>query len=211
MGKGWKMKSAHIGRLALQARFAFARFGWSRFIAALLCVAGAVCWLAWIPRQQADAGAQSATIERVRKALQAPRAARRESAASPAQAHLTAFYATLGDRLHAERQIAVLFDIARNSGLVLSKGDYTWAYDRASQVYAYQVLLPVAGTYGAVRRFCEQVLLTIPFASLDEITFKREAISNGALDARLRFTLYLKDAPADQAVPTKLAMEANTP
>jgi len=63
----------------------------------------------------------------------------------------------------------------------------------------------------AVRRFCERVLLTIPFASLDEITFKREAVGNGSLDARLRFTLYLTDAPTVHVAPETLAMEVKSP
>jgi hypothetical protein len=205
------MKTVRVGRLALQTRLALSRLGWSRFVAALLALAGAACWLAWIPAQHSDANAQATAIERQRMALRAPRVARRETPAAPAQANLMAFYAALGTRQHAERQIGTLFELARKSGLVLSKGDYTWAYDRNSQVYAYQVLLPVAGPYGAVRRFCEQVLLTIPYASLDEITFKREAIGSGSLDARLRFTLFLTDVPTVRVAPEKLAMEIKAP
>jgi len=33
--------------------------------------------------------------------------------------------------------------------------------------------------------------LAIPFASLDEINFKRDAVTNPLLDAKLRFTFYL--------------------
>jgi hypothetical protein len=205
------MKTVRVGRLALQTRLALSRLGWSRFVAALLALAGAACWLAWIPAQHSDANAQATAIVRQRMALRAPRVARRETPAAPAQANLMAFYAALGTRQHAERQIGTLFELARKSGLVLSKGDYTWAYDRNSQVYAYQVLLPVAGPYGAVRRFCEQVLLTIPYASLDEITFKREAIGSGSLDARLRFTLFLTDVPTVRVAPEKLAMEIKAP
>jgi hypothetical protein len=211
MGKDQKMKAADVGRLALQTRFAFSRFGWSRFVAVLLCVTGAVCWLWWVPKQQADAKAQLIAIEGERMALRTARAAPRAVTSSPAQEHLTALYATLGDRRQAERQIGTLFDIARNTGLVLSKGEYTLAYDRISQIYTYQILLPVAGPYSAIRHFCEQVLLTIPFASLDEITFKRDAIGNGALDARLRFTLHLKDAPVARLVPEKFTMKDNAP
>ncbi len=205
------MKTVRVGTLALQTRLALSRLGWSRFVAALLALAGAACWLAWIPAQHSVANAQATAIERQRMALRAPRVARRETPAAPAQANLMAFYAALGTRQHAERQIGTLFELARKSGLVLSKGDYTWAYDRNSQVYAYQVLLPVAGPYGAVRRFCEQVLLTIPYASLDEITFKREAIGSGSLDARLRFTLFLTDVPTVRVAPEKLAMEIKAP
>ena len=39
-------------------------------------------------------------------------------------------------------------------------------------------------------------LMAIPFASLDEINFRRDAIGSRTLEAKLRFTLYLNDVPA---------------
>jgi hypothetical protein len=205
------MRAAHVGRLALQTHLALSRFGWSRFVAVQLCVAGALCWLWWIPQQRAEAKAELIAIEGQRMALRATRAAPHAATTLPTQAHLTAFYATLGDRQHAERQVGTLFAIARSTGLVLAKGEYTSVYDRVSQIDTYQILLPVAGPYSAIRRFCEQVLLTLPFASLDEISFKRDAIGNGVLDARLRFTLYLKDLPVVRLEPEKIAMEDIAP
>ena len=57
--------------------------------------------------------------------------------------------------------------------------------------YTYQVTLPVKGSYGAVWKFGMLALRAIPFASLDEISFRRDAIGDAAVEARLRLTLYL--------------------
>jgi hypothetical protein len=49
---------------------------------------------------------------------------------------------------------------------------------------------PIKGTYVQIRLFVEQILLTMPYASLDEIGFKRDAINNSQLDTTLTFSIY---------------------
>jgi hypothetical protein len=51
----------------------------------------------------------------------------------------------------------------------------------------------VKGSYAAIWQFAMAALRTIPFASLDEITFRRDAIGDATVDARLKLTLYLRD------------------
>jgi hypothetical protein len=110
---------------------------------------------------------------------------------SPNELHQSQFYAALGEQGYAEQQLKTLFDIAAKNGLRLDQGEYKSNFDRNSDTLAYQIQLPVVGSYSAIRQFCEEVLLAIPFASLDEMSFKRDAISNNNLEAKLRFTLYL--------------------
>jgi hypothetical protein len=62
-------------------------------------------------------------------------------------------------------------------------------------VHAYQVTLPVKGSYAAVWNFALDSLRAIPFASLDDISFKRDSIGDDKVAARLRLTLYLADQP----------------
>jgi hypothetical protein len=114
---------------------------------------------------------------------------------APAQAtdNLDAFYGALGARGSAEQQVRTLFGLATKSGLVLRQGEYKPGYDRNAQVYTYQVNLPVKGSYAAIWQFAMAALRTIPFASLDEITFHRDAIGDATVDARLKLTLYLRD------------------
>ena len=54
--------------------------------------------------------------------------------------------------------------------------------------------LPLKGSYAAVWQFALQALRAMPFASLDELSFRREQIADPTLEARVRLTLYLSDA-----------------
>jgi hypothetical protein len=117
---------------------------------------------------------------------------------APAQApdNLAAFYGALGERGSAEQQVKTLFALATKSGLVLRQGEYKAGHDRNAHVYTYQVNLPVKGSYQAIWQFAMAALRAIPFASLDEITFHRDAIGDATVEARLRLTLYLRDGTA---------------
>jgi hypothetical protein len=163
----------------------------------LACAAG----LAWTLHASVELDAE-------REALLAARAARQ--AASPAAAaaapavpaapapsadSLDAFYAALGPRRYAEQQDKTLFTLAAKSGLSLSQGEYNTGYDRNARVTTYQVNLPVKGSYGAIWQFAFGALRAIPFASLDDVSFRRDSIGDPAVEARLRLTFYLKDAP----------------
>ena len=75
----------------------------------------------------------------------------------------------------------------------MSRADYKFGADRNGRYRTYQIVLPVKGSYSAIRQFCEQTLLAIPFASLDEMNFKRDAIGSSTLEAKLHFTVYLAD------------------
>jgi hypothetical protein len=177
--------------------------------ALFLCCAAALAWSLHVAGQ----------LDAERAALLAARAARQAAAPaapggaagaagpaaaaaqppSPAAAQpsdpLDAFYTALGPRRYAEQQVRTLFTLAAKNGLSLSQGEYKTGYDRNARVTTYQVNLPVKGSYGAIWQFAMGALRAIPFASLDDISFRRDNIGDPAVEARLRLTLYLKDAP----------------
>ena len=126
-----------------------------------------------------------------------PRCRRRPPPPAPASAgpneNLALFYDTLGERRYAEQQVKTLFALAAKSGLVLSQGEYKGAFEQNGRFHTYQVNLPVKGSYGAIWQFGMQALRAIPFASLDEISFRRDTIGEPTVEARVRLTLYLAD------------------
>ena len=91
----------------------------------------------------------------------------------------------------AKVNLLTLFAVAAKNGLSLNQAEYKFAANQAGMFHTYSIALPVKGQYASIRAFCEQVLLAIPFASLDQIEFKREAINSPLLEAKIRFTLYL--------------------
>jgi hypothetical protein len=80
---------------------------------------------------------------------------------------------------------------AQRNELTLAKGEYKFSEERDFRLAAYQVTLPVSGGYAQVRGFVNDVLDAVPAAALEELTLKREAIDDDALEARVRFTLFL--------------------
>lgn len=177
----------NVAALLLRARLAALRAGAPACIAAGLCVAGIAAW-AWVVPHQA------ALSKQLTQPLPVP--APLSSAPPPPSANqnLAGFYEVLGEKRYTEQQVKILFDVAARSNLILSQGEYKSAYDKASGVTTYQIVLPVKGPYGAVWRFAMEALRSMPFAALDEVAFRRDNIADPTVEARLRLTLYLKDA-----------------
>ena len=159
-------------------------------LAALVLCIGAAMALAWLVPARELLGEQAVLARRVAALPVAP-----VVLAPPAtdEHHLELFYGTLGERRHAEQQLRALFALAAKSGLVLRQGEYKAAFERNARLHTYQVTMPVKGSYGAIWQFALGALRAIPFAALDEISFKREGIGDAQVEARLRLTLYLAE------------------
>lgn len=181
------MKPLNMAALMLRGRLVLQRAGAPLCTAGLLALAGASGWL-WLLPQRAALQLQLA------RPLPAPATLVVAAPPPSANQNLADFYAVLGPQRYAEQQVKVLFDLAAKNGLVLNQGEYKLARDAASGVTTYQIILPVKGGYQAIWQFAMQALRDMPFASLDEVAFRRESIGEAAVEARLRLTLYLKDA-----------------
>ncbi|MBD8531240.1 MULTISPECIES: hypothetical protein [unclassified Massilia] len=190
------MKRNAFAAVWLRLRIALAAANPVALGALVLCI-GAAAALAWLlpARELVE---ESRVLARRQAALPAAQAA------APVQVepatdeyHLALFNAALGDRRHAERQVKTLFALAAKSGLVLRQGEYKAAFERNARLHTYQVTLPVKGSYNAIWQFALGALRAIPFAALDEISFKRDAIGETEVEARLRITLYLLDRPGE--------------
>jgi hypothetical protein len=184
---GGAMNSVNLQALLLRARLALLRLGAPACVAIALCTAGVAAW-AWLLPQRAEQARLMA------QPLPTPSALAVAPPPPSSNQNLAGFYQVLGEKRYAEQQVKVLFDLAAKSGLTLSQGEYKAAYDKASRVSTYQIILPVKGPYQSIWQFAMQALRDMPFASLDEVGFRRESIADPMVEARLRFTLYLKDA-----------------
>jgi hypothetical protein len=191
------MNGSAITSVLLRLRIALAAASPLALGALVLCI-GAALALAWLIPARALLAEQAVLARRVATlpAQQAELAAPLVLAAPATdEHHLALFYGTLGERRQTEQQIKALFALAAQSGLVLRQGEYKAAFDRNARLHSYQVTMPVKGNYGAIWRFALGALRAIPFAALDEISFKRDAIGEAQVEARLRLTLYLSERP----------------
>lgn len=188
------MNAQTLGRMGLSLRLSLARLGWGNALAVLLLAAGAAAWLWGMPRIEQQEAASRRALIAVQTSLATVPAQAPAPAVPPTEQHLQQFRDVLGESRYAEQQVKTLFAIAAKNGLNLGQAEYKFGASKDGQFHTYAVSLPLKGSYAAVRAFCEQVLLAIPFASLDEVVFKRESVGNAGLDAKLRFTLYLDNA-----------------
>lgn len=182
-----KMNHVNLTAPVLRARIALRRAGIPACVAVMLCAAGVTSWAVLLPRSAAQARVMALPLPAPSTLVTAP-------APPSANQNLAVFYDVLGEQRYAEQQVKLLFDLAAKSNLVLSQGEYKAGYDKASRVSTYQIILPVKGPYQAIWQFAMQGLREMPFASLDEVSFRRDSIAEPTVEARLRFTLYLKDA-----------------
>ena len=181
------VSAPNVGSLVLRLGIALRRAGPVALGAAVVLAASAVALMWIVPEHEARAAQHRAVLAQA-TAAPAPLAVQ---VAQPQAPSIDAFYSALGERRDAEQQVRTLFGLAEKAGLSLRQGEYRGAYDRNARVYAYQVTLPVRGPYKSVWGFAMSSLASIPFASLDEISFKRESVGDVNVDARLRLTLYL--------------------
>ena len=185
------MKNFNLAAVALRLRLAVMARGPVVCVSLLLLLAAGAT-LAWLlPQRALQAGRHQVAM---RLALMPPAAAAK-SAPVTSNENLTAFYAALGEKRYAEQQVKTLFGLAAKANLSLSQGEYKSAYDRNARLHSYQVTLPVKGSYRDVWQFGMLSLRAIPFASLDEMSFKRETIGDSQVEARMRLTLYLAERP----------------
>lgn len=186
------MKPFNLSALALRLQLALSALGPVFCAACVLVFVGgaALVWL--LPQRALQAERQQVAL----RLAAMPAQALARAAPVSANDNLLHFYEALGEKRHAEQQVRTLFGLASKARLSLSQGEYKSAYERNALLHTYQVTLPVKGSYADVWQFSMMALRAIPFASLDEISFKRDTIGDTQVEARLRLTLYLSDQSA---------------
>jgi len=104
---------------------------------------------------------------------------------------LTDFYGSFPPMQAAPELLRKIYRAAERRGLVLSQGEYKAVRERTGMLTRYQVVLPVKGPYLPVREFLTSVMREIPFIALDNVSFQRERIGEGAVEAKIHLTLYI--------------------
>jgi len=191
------MNATALSSIGLRLHLACRRAGWANVV---ICLAGGVAlsfaaW--WLPYARDGLVLRQQALRATERELHAPPKTDVSGGLTPNAQRLDAFYRELGEHRYAEQQVKTLFAVAAKNNLVLTQADYRSAYDKAGKFHTYQIVLPVKGSYAAIRAFCEQVLLAIPFASLDQVNFKRDVIASNTIEAQLHLTLYLAEPTPD--------------
>lgn len=183
--------------LVLHAELALGRLGPVRVLAVALLAMGVVAWAGAQLLPQDAEQALHATLLKRRAELEA---LQRQAGTPPdLAASRMPLSELLGEGERVEHYVLQVFRAARAFEIGLEAGEYRWQRDAHAETERYQIRLPVKGSYAAIRAFGERVLAELPFASLDEMTLKREAIDEEQLLATLQFSLHLHPGAATRA------------
>jgi hypothetical protein len=178
-----------VARNLLTLRLTLSRFGAGTLLTGALLAAAALLWVGVLPGMSDRVVEQSRAVARLRAR---PVAKPIVPAPVLASRRLADFYAELGDSTHTSEIVMRLFDAAAAAGVTLDKAEYKPGHDAPGRFDTYTIVLPVKGDYVRLRRFSEKVLVTLPYAALDDIRFKRNSASDPGVEANLRFTAFLR-------------------
>lgn len=122
---------------------------------------------------------------------QLARQARTSPSSEPSSASdkLGAFYRFMEKPEQTTDWLAKLYAIGQATGVGLQSATYkTQAAN--GRVERYEIVLPVSGSYTQIREFLKRSLAEIPVLSLDQLSVKREARTDGSVNAELRLSLH---------------------
>jgi hypothetical protein len=84
-----------------------------------------------------------------------------------------------------------LSQAADHSGMHITQADYRANQD-LSGLTRYEVSLAARGTYPQLRSFTAATLTDFPTLSLDGLSLSRSSVTDSAIDAQFRFSIYLR-------------------
>jgi len=105
----------------------------------------------------------------------------------------TGFVDSLPETAAASAMIGQLEQLARAHGVQLLRGQYAQTPVPGTSLLRWQLSLPIKAEYPKIIAFIAASLQALPTLSLDELKLKRETIDATALDADLRFNLFLRE------------------
>jgi hypothetical protein len=114
-----------------------------------------------------------------------------EEESHSAGTQLAAFYGFFPERQKVPNLFKTIYGAAHDESISLSQGEYKYSLGKAGKMGMYQVNFPVKGSYIQIRKFIVRVLNTVPSAALEEVSFRRETVGRGDLEAKIRFSIYL--------------------
>ncbi len=172
--------------LITRVRFAARRLGWPGLLGLALIA------LAWpLMHWGVDAKRQETQQLRSRLAVQqaapAPKDPQRDAAERLAQ-----LQQRLSTASQALSTIEHLHQAAALRGLILASGEYRMTGQGRALAQRYQITLPVLGPYPQLRGWLADVMNAQPALALEELSFSRPNAADANVQARVRWTLYLR-------------------
>jgi hypothetical protein len=181
------MKSNNVQRLAMERALQAVNPLWVLVLALSLAIL--VLWLSVLPKAQTQWVQNQQALQTLRQQM-ALTPVEPAVQTAPRSSGLD-FQTSLGQLSEVESYVGTLLNLSQTLDMPALTGEYKLLCDAASRLCRYRVRLPLVGSYLQIRAFVEQSLLELPFASLDELSLRREGIASGELEAGLTYSLHL--------------------
>lgn len=173
--------------LATQARWVLHRHGWAALagvLALVLAVGLDMATRELLAQTQAQEQAHQTRLQRERE---------RPDPAAEQAARLAELQRDLPDAAAALQALPLIHRAAQAHGVVLASGEYRLLPEgKAGNLARYQITLPASGSYPALRAWTAEVLNAQPSLAMEELSLSRPTPGETTLQARVRWSLYLK-------------------
>lgn len=192
-----------IPQLRLRTEIGLWRHGWGTVVLiTLLGLAVSAFAVRGLWTQAAvDAGHRTARLTAEIQAV------RRQPAAavsvSPEQERLAALRSAVYAKEAVTPLVRDVFARAQHHGLVAKEADFRLMTQGFAGLQQQQLVLPLQGSYPSFRSFVLDLLQNHPGVSVDQIQIKREGVSQGEPEIRVRLSIWTdpgkQDAPAQDS------------
>lgn len=184
------------GRISFRARAAWwlGRLGWPALVGAGLLLFVLMFHFSGIAPNEQKLAQINGDITRLQARLKQPE--KEDAEAHARQAALEALFPPLAER---EDLIQQIHDVADLHGIELNNIEYKLFLDPSTPLARVQMLMPVKGSYIALRAWLADVMNGIPSTALEEFNLHRDNGQMATVEGQVRLTLYLDARPSRKA------------
>lgn len=177
--------------LTARLRFAMVGAGWPGIVGFVLLAAAAFGQFVLVAQEQAAAAAAKAQAERDQAAYASAAGGGQHGKVDAGEA-----LARFRDLLKSEKQADELMETiqrdAQKNGLAPAGIEYKWQRQPELKLAEVRIVMPLKGGYAPLRAFLKEVLADVPGLALEQCDLQRDNIGSANVDARVRFSLFLK-------------------
>lgn len=100
------------------------------------------------------------------------------------------------DQLHDKQRIdsllASVHAAAQKHAIALAQGEYRIQAEPGTRLARYRMVLPAKGSYPQLRAWLDELTAAQPGLQIDELSFKRENITQEGVEARINLSLLVR-------------------
>lgn len=176
-----------------RARLAALQLGWPGIAGLVLLVASLAGLFVVVPQRESEAAAARKEADQRHAEYQS--LLQGGVAPQGTAETLARFHGSLMPEREADAAMESLQQLAQKHGLATAGTEYKWQRQPGARLAEVRIALPVKAGYSAVHDFVRDALAEVPGLALDQFEVQREGIGTGSVDARLRFSLFLRVGP----------------